>query len=237
MCTRYAGLFSNPPDEPVAGLCVDACDPLTPVLDGGTGCAMGQGCYLLASSTDTIAVCAGAGSVGHNQLITGPAYANSCVPGASPRTRAPGSTDIECGGLCVPAEVTSSMNLSSEGGAGSATCQTRWGAAPPADGAAGESCRYFWFRETFAAVTPYSNTVGFCFKHAAFLYDSDGDLTPDAPWPRCTSLTTGDVVPPISNPAGNDAQEFGCLEKPTPKRDLGVRRVEAPQLDRLTGWR
>lgn len=232
VCTSYQGLFANDPDAPATGACVPTCDPLA-MLPCPTP---GQGCYLLTSSTTTIAVCAGAGTVMHGQAITGTAYANSCVPGAMPR-RVFGTNSFECGGLCRPAEVTMGVNVASEGGVSPNSCQTRWGAAAPSDAMSGESCRYFWAREPFSQLSPFSNTLGFCFKHATALYDSNGDMMNDAPVPRCTTLTTGDVVPPIDNPAGNDALSFWCIEKPAMKRAERVEKQPAPWLPRLTGWR
>jgi hypothetical protein len=193
-CTAYSGLFANEPDSPATGACVATCDPLA-MLPCPTA---GQGCYVLTSSTTSIAVCAGAGTVMHGQAITGTAYVNSCVAGAMPR-RVFGTTTFECGGLCRPADVTIGVNVASEGGVAPNSCQTRWGAAAPSDAMAGESCRYYWAREPFSALSRHSNTLGFCFKHATALYDSNGDMMNDAPFPRCTTLTTGDVVPPIDN--------------------------------------
>ena len=139
----------------------------------------------------------------------------------------------------------------SEGGleiAGNATakdnCQTSWGANPPNDGTAGEGCRFWWAREPFANLSDFSNTVGWCFKHAVFQYDSNGDTVDDAPFPRCTALTTGDVVPPIGNPPHNDAAYFWCVQA-SATATLGdaittVKKwstLNQPRLDRLGGWR
>jgi hypothetical protein len=106
------------------------------------------------------------------------------------------------------------VNVASEGGVSPYTCASK-GAALPGDALAGESCRYWWSRESFDGLTAYSNTVGWCFKHAAFQYDTDGDNLNDAPFPRCTVVTTGDVLPPIGNPMHNDAQYFWCVPLPT----------------------
>lgn len=213
-CTHHDGLFSNGDDDPLAGACDPGCDPVTQLrIIDGQPCGAGMGCYVVSSQTETVAVCANAGEIGHGEAITGPAFANSCVPGAQPRRRDGMSNTFECGGLCAPADVTSTMNMASEAGVAPLGCE-RWGAAPPSDPTAGESCRYWWAREPFFGLSPYSNSVGWCFKHAAFQYDSNGDLTPDAPFPRCTTLTTGDVVPPIVNPPHNDAEYFWCTALP-----------------------
>ena len=211
-CTRYSGTFANGADDPIAGACSEGCNPLTQLRTSGGPCGEGQGCYLLTSTTETISVCAGAGDVAIGQTITGPAFANSCVPGAQPRAIS-GSDSVECGALCQMTDVYMDHNEADEGGVAPYTCQAA-GAAAPDDPTNGESCRYWWAREPFDGLSPFSNTLGWCFKHAAFQYDTNGDMTPDAPFPRCITLTTGDVVPPIANPAHNDAQYFWCAALP-----------------------
>ena len=90
--------------------------------------------------------------------------------------------------------------------------------------------------------SPFTNTLGWCFRHAAFQYDSNGDMTNDAPFPRCITLTTGDVVPPIGNPPHNDAQYFWCVQLSQMFTKLGGQPSSHPAAaapfarDRLTGW-
>ncbi len=215
-CTVHDDVFVIDPhrDDPFAGVCDPGCDPVTQLTPKGEPCPAGEGCYLLTSAVDTIAVCAGAGTVAAGETIVGTVFANSCVPGAAPRRRDPDSMGVECGGLCRPADVTSTMNQESEAGVAPDDCTTRWGAAPPDDPLAGESCRYWWARERFDGLSPFSNRVGWCFKHSIFRYDSNGDNVDDRAHPRCVDLTTGDVVPPIGNPPHNDAQSFWCVIKP-----------------------
>ncbi|GMU62333.1 MAG: hypothetical protein AMXMBFR34_40960 [Myxococcaceae bacterium] len=240
-CSLYAGLFANDPDNPPWGACVAGCDPVTQTqYDGGT-CGTNQGCYLLTDSTTTIAVCAGAGTVMHNQDISGTAFANSCVPGAQPRRKDMATMTMQCGGLCRPNDVTQGMNTADEGGVSPYTCMSH-GAAPPSDTTAGESCRFWWSREPFNTLSPYSNTVGWCFKHAVFQYDSNGDMTPDTPQPRCVNVTTGDVLPPLDNPPYSDALYFWCIQSPAMRAVGGgaLKRSwarEEPRLDRLGNWR
>jgi hypothetical protein len=210
-CTRYSGVFSNGADDPVAGACNESCNPVTQITGSGDPCPVGEGCYLLSSTTDTVAVCAGAGTLGHGMTISGPAFANSCLPGHMPRTKQQGMSTSECGALCAPADVYQGTNESSEGGVTPYTCVAA-GAAPPSDVTDGESCHYWWTREPTDNLTPFSNTVGWCFKHAAWQYDSNGDSMPDAPYPRCITLTTGDVVPPLNG--SSDALYFGCVAMP-----------------------
>lgn len=250
-CTRYADTFANGEDDPVAGICNPGCDPLTQIRSGSNppaACGTNMGCYMLTSQTETIAVCASAGMVMHNTTITGPAYANSCVPGAQPR-RADGTTQtVQCGGLCkMPAGgVYTGMNTGSEGGEVTASttdkdnCQASWGAAPAADGTAGEGCRYWWAREPFDALSPYSNTVGWCFKHAVFQYDTNADMTPDTAFPRCTATTAGDVLQPLNMTPDN--LYFWCVESPPPMLSGAMNNIKAfharmePKADRLIDW-
>lgn len=207
-CAPYAGVFFDDAGAPTYGACESSCDPVTQQLSGGGMCPAGQGCYLLTSSETTVAICAPAGTLTHGQQIVGTAFANSCAPGHQARRRA-GTTLFECGALCQIAEVTSSLNLASEGGVAPYTCASR-GAAAPDNATDGESCRYWWAREPFEDRSPYSNTVGWCFEHAAQTYDTNGDMTPDAPFPRCPTVTHGDVIPPIGAPPHDDAQYFWC---------------------------
>jgi hypothetical protein len=240
-CARYDGLFANGTDLPPLGACHPTCNPVIQRRLDNQPCGAGKGCYLVTDESDTVGVCAPAGNVGHNADLAGTAFANSCTPGAQPRRKDGISTTLQCGGLCNANDVTSTSG--SEGGleiAGNAlakdNCQTSWGARPATDGTAGESCRYWWAREPFTSLGPYSNTVGWCFKHAIFQYDTNGDQMPDAPFPRCAILTTGDVVPPIGNPPHNDALYFWCVAQPSAIAPI-VTIVGEPAIDRLTGWR
>ncbi len=213
-CVRYNGIFSNGGDDPLYGACAPTCDPVTQQRPDGSTCGAGMGCYLLVSQTTTVSACANAGTIMPGQEISGAIFANSCVPGAQPRRRNGSSTITECGGLCRPADVTSTTNMASEGGIAPSSCNARWSAPLPDDPTQGESCRFWWAREPHSMITPFSNTVGWCFPHAEFQYDTNGDQIPDAPFPRCINVTTGDVIPPIGNPPHNDAQYFWCVSLP-----------------------
>lgn len=232
-CARISGLFTQS-GEVLAGICADTCDPLTQQREAGGACEAGSGCYVLSDEATTIAVCARAGTRGHGEAIDGPTFANSCVPGAQPRVAVQGSGAYECGGLCRPAAVTSTSNQASEGGVAPDSCQARWGAAPPEDGTAGESCRYWWARERFTPPSAFGNSLGWCVKHATFRYDTNGDMQPDAPFPRCTAVTTGDVLPPVMVPPQSDAEAFWCVPKAsTSTARPGRRGGAAGHLDRL----
>ncbi len=195
------------------------------LFDGGT-CGAGRACYVASSSAGTDTLCGNAGTVAVGQGLS-VAFINSCVPGAQPRNAPDGG--LECGALCRPAPVTSTTNQGSEGGVAPYTCQAR-GAPAPAD-PGGESCRYWWARESAAELTAWSNTLGWCLAHAETLYDSDGDTLPDAPFPRCTTLTTGDVLPPFGAPAENDAEYFWCVDIASVRstRPVGLRPSRAAE--------
>ena len=121
-------------------------------------------------------------------------------------------------------------------------CATKWNADGPAVLNTGESCRYWWARESFDNLSPFSNAVGWCFKHSVFQFDSDGNMSPDSPFPRCAALTKQDKVLPIANPAGDDALYFWCEAMPAMlqtsiknvKKSIGHNEVA---LDRLGDWR
>jgi hypothetical protein len=248
-CTRYANTFANGDDDPIAGICNPGCDPLTQTKIGTSppqSCGAGNGCYLVSSPTDTVAVCARAGVVMHDRDITGSVYANSCVPGAQSRRKNQISQTIQCGGLCNVTDVSMGVNTAAEDGEATAsttdidTCQGTWGAAPPSDGTAGESCRYWWARESFDNLSAFSNTVGWCFKHAVFQYDTNGDTFPDAPFPRCTTLNGADVVPPQNGVPDN--LYFWCVAAPPQLLAGAIRSIkqahanQQPRLDRLVDW-
>lgn len=246
-CTRYSGLGANGEDDPVIGACNETCDPLkqTRIVNGQTEtCGTGQGCYLLASTVDTIAVCAGAGTPTHNQPIVGMTFANSCAPGHVPRQAVQGVAGNECAALCKPANVYMGNNEAFEGGDSTvtnwmnmpATCESAGGTTVrPEVPATGESCTFYWTREPAANLTSFSNTLGWCFNHASWKYDPDGmePINNTADYPRCPTLTTGDVVPPIGNPPHNDAIYFGCHELPAMKQAPMSKLPPPMKLDRL----
>lgn len=209
-CARHAGAFADNDDTPFAGVCRPSCDPLSQTRTAGGSCDKGQGCYLITSATETVAVCAKAGTGMHGEDLSGSIYANSCVPGAQPRRKNSSSDTVQCGGLCKPIDSVRG-SFGSEGGLAPDSCAVRWGAAPADDGGLGESCRFWYGRERFAGLSPYSNTVGWCFRHTAFLYDPDGDGTLDSQFPRCAAAGMDDVLPPVGNPPHNDAAYFWCI--------------------------
>lgn len=216
-CTRYQNTFSNAMEDPIAGACNPKCDPVTQTQDAlpHDPCPAGRGCYTLTSTTTTIAVCATAGTIAHNEAITGTPAANSCLPFHAPRPTAPGATTRECGALCVPNDVSQNLNVGDEGGTGTHTCSDL-NAPPPEATNGGESCRYFWFREPFTTLSPFSNRMGWCWDHTQNWYDSNNDMMGDMKLPRCINLPVGmDLLPPISSPAVPDPLYFWCIKQPT----------------------
>jgi hypothetical protein len=78
--------------------------------------------------------------------------------------------------------------------------------------AGGEHCRFIWSFEidnqgNFLR-SPTSDTIGFCFDHSKYLYDSNADNTPDAPLPACATLPDGfGTASPIDG-----AADLGCVD-------------------------
>ncbi|HEY5925315.1 MAG TPA: hypothetical protein VIV11_26710 [Kofleriaceae bacterium] len=126
-------------------------------------------------------------------------YVNSCNQGYLPllRESATISTAI-CVALCKP------LNCYA-GNCGPAN-QNRLGEAPHRctspdrvgtfdTSVGGEHCRFIWSFEiddqgNFLR-SPSSDTLGFCFDHSKYLYDSDADNVPDTPYPACSTLADG----------------------------------------------
>ena len=218
-CTRYRSIFTNngQGEVPLAGACNATCDPLTQTQTGnGQPCGTNRGCYLLSSATETTAVCVNAGTRRHGEVVDPPS-ANACLPFHAPRVANPAMPDVfECGALCAPADVTAGTNVASEGGIddGSGmpkTCEAQ-GASPPDSPTTGESCRYWYARERFTTGSPFSNTVGWCLKHVLLWRDTDGDMTGDAPVPRCIDIEAGgDTLPPVGVA---DDVSFWCVQRP-----------------------
>lgn len=88
-CTRYADTFSNADEDPAAGICNPACDPLTQTksLTPTEGWGTRNGCYVLTSQTTTIVVYARAGTVAHDEDVVGPGYRMRAYRARSPAGR------------------------------------------------------------------------------------------------------------------------------------------------------
>jgi hypothetical protein len=142
-------------------------------------------------------------------------YVNSCNQGYIPllRESVTVSTAI-CVAICKP------MNCFM-GNCGSNN-DNRLGAAPhrcnPIDrigtfaiGQAEEHCQYLWVREIdqmgnfLRSAT--SDTVGFCYDHSKYQYDSDGNNMPDTPLPACATLPDG-----FGSGSAFGAADLGCVD-------------------------
>ncbi|HVK78881.1 MAG TPA: hypothetical protein VM734_36530, partial [Kofleriaceae bacterium] len=72
-------------------------------------------------------------------------------------------------------------------------------------------------------------------------YDPDGmqPVNNTAAYPRCITVTTGDVIPPVNTMTPhNDAIYFGCMALPTMLQSVGRNAVRwhhrfEPKMDRL----
>jgi hypothetical protein len=78
--------------------------------------------------------------------------------------------------------------------------------------AGGEHCRFIWGFEIDTQGnflrSPTSDTMGFCFDHSKYLYDSNNDNTPDAPLPACAALPDGfGGASPVDG-----AADLGCVD-------------------------
>lgn len=191
-CVAYVGLFE--PDT--YGACLETCDPITQQRPDGSSCGAGRGCYVLFGDTETVALCAGAGTVPIGSDITGTAFANSCVPGGLPVPH-PNGTGSYCTAFCAPVE-TSTAATGSPGGMAPHSCGDV--------GLTSSECLFAWFLSPSPAPDPRLDHFGYCFDRTGRMIDTDGDGTPDAPWPSCTTLaptdTDGDGV--------RENVELGC---------------------------
>jgi hypothetical protein len=142
-------------------------------------------------------------------------YVNSCNQGYLPllRESATVSTAI-CVALCKPKNCyAGNCGASDENRLGEAphrcTSSDRSGTFDTS--ASGEHCRFMWSFErdeqgNFLRSSS-SDTLGFCFDHGKYLYDSNGDTTPDAPIPPCATLPDG-----FGSGFALGAADLGCVD-------------------------
>ena len=154
-------------------------------------------------------------------------FLNSCAPGYTIAfaSDAFGSNNVDCYAFCKPGEAylnnpgTQGPNGVSPHGCNTTDALGAFGAVPTAvnNGTNGEHCMYSWFFEidntTGAHLpSPTSNTVGICWDHSKYRYDSNGDgqvTAADANLPACTSL------PLTSGSGGLTAGDLGCVTTTT----------------------
>ena len=143
-------------------------------------------------------------------------YVNSCNQGYLPLLRE--STTVStaiCTALCKPRNCF----MGSCGGGNNPDrlgemphrCQTPDRVGAFDTGANGEHCRYIWSFEidqmgNFLR-SPTSDTLGFCFDHSKYLYDSDNNNMPDTPLPACATLPDG-----FGSGSAFGAGDIGCVD-------------------------
>ncbi|MGE0404558.1 MAG: hypothetical protein AB7T06_48055 [Kofleriaceae bacterium] len=183
----------------------------------------------------------------------GAPYLNGCAPGFIPLFYSTtGSTTTLCTGFCAALETDNTpahrnnglgdptalakLPLQATPVAGNATC------APGKKGSASSSrCKFLWpYLEDDAtgelpaafAASSLVDTLGVCFAVDNFLYDSNGDMTPDAPYPDCATLPRRSSATPGD---ADDAADWGCLKRSSsgfarraPQRDVWIGRGAVP---------
>jgi hypothetical protein len=152
-------------------------------------------------------------------------YVNSCNQGYLPLLyEATGVTTVICTAMCVPDNCYSGAcgNLNVQR-LGKALNQCKgpdrvgqFDTANDADG--GEHCRYIWSFELddqgnfLRSAT--SDTLGFCFDHGKYQYDSNNDNMPDKPLPNCGMLADGNSTStdPTNPLTYFGAADIGCVD-------------------------
>lgn len=173
------------------------------------------------------------GLLHRDEIPTGEVFLNSCHPGyAIAWANDSQTTSVSrCYSFCKPGNSFGSMGSGSaavpttqlpNGQVGAQCRQTsggrlgNFGNIPNGTATSnGEHCMYSWYFEidrTNQTILPSatSNTVGLCFDHEKYQYDSNGDGSADAPIPPCASLpnigSAGDAI---------DARAIACVDLQT----------------------
>ena len=218
----------------------------------GSSCGSGQGCFGFPSDDPTHPT---QFTCEHDYAIfnvhrseDGPAGTmpgtNSCAQGYMPLLvdNNLAATSVVCVAFCTPADCyAGSGNCGSDGLADqglaphqcvAADIRIDGGYTPPV--ASLNSCMYSWvFEEDPAgevAKSPTSDTVGFCFDHSIYRYDSNGNNmidSGDATDPACSDL------PGSGSPI--NAASFGCISTATAQQlgDLGPHARPLLELPRI----
>jgi len=151
-----------------------------------------------------------------NGLPTGNIYLNSCHPGYTLAFGAEmtGGTKTLCYAFCKPGNAymgntgTQQPNGVPGDGCNSIDRKNAFGTKATAT-VNGEHCVYsWWFEEDDQGnihKSPTSDNVGYCFDHTKYQYDSDGDGTPDMPYPACGTL-------PLTSTTELAAADLGCVD-------------------------
>jgi len=179
---------------------------------------------------------------------SGNPYLNGCAPGFIPFFyAATGSTMTLCTGYCAALEIDNTpAHAGNTKGDPNALAKLPTAPAPLAgDGTcdigkkgshASSTCKFIWPYLTDAttgmlparfANGPLLDTLGVCQAIAFFSYDSDNDMTPDMPFPDCSTLpphVPGDLV------LNDDAADWGCQKYSSSQFTSGS-KLRNPALD------
>jgi hypothetical protein len=208
-----------------AGTCSPACNPLTQVRNDDAAAACGSpspsaptwGCYGLPDGvTISRFSCELVGSGDHRDVVTPPAFINSCSPGSVPLLlESTGSSTTVCIALCNPVDTHSGAPAGANGQGPSCSEQ---GATTST-----EECRYWWWAENPGPRSAASDAYGFCLDYTKYSYGGG------TPYPSCKNLPlTGD-----SNPTTwDEAWQWACLSTasipPTARPGEGPRPAPLP---------
>lgn len=248
VCTRYSTLFKpSSTSVAVAGLCNRECDPLADNDFDGAGtlftksafCDAASGCYGFPSGgtpprTGFGCVKLGSATAVHRSPapidpVLGGAVTNACAQGYLPLFYESYAVQtVLCIAMCKPQNCyAGNCGANDENRLGVAphrcTPSDRLGSFDNAPGA--EHCRYLWSLEIDRQIgtflrSPHSDTVGVCFDHSKFVYDSnnDGQFTAtDRPLPACAQLglTGTHANADLDNPTvfwGASDVPLGCVD-------------------------
>ncbi len=221
-----------------AGACDPTCNPITDNdFDGsgtqftrpGSNCGTDPvtGCYGNISTTHTtFFTCStpvsGTGQLTHRSVIpVAKQFLNACMSGYGIAFAgdATGSMNIDCYAFCSPGDAFMGNTATQQpNGVAPHRCNNNdalgaFGATPNvATNSNGEHCMYSWRFEVDTMGTlhssPTDDTVGICWDHTKYMYDSNGDGTVDTVVEACTTV-------PITTAAGattSNAVELGCMK-------------------------
>jgi hypothetical protein len=157
---------------------------------------------------------------------------NSCNQGYLPLLiESTGSTNVICTAMCKPANCYSGNCGTADAnqhGVAPHRCQTPDALGTFNTTAGGEECAYWWFLEVDPNTntlnrSAYSDSLGFCLDHSKYMYDSNGDGTPDTAIPSCQSL-------PLTGTTTFGAVDLGCVDSATAGFFTGKHRAPLPGL-------
>jgi hypothetical protein len=187
---------------------------------------------------------------------SGTIYINSCNQGYLPLLRESTATSTAiCTALCKPANCSTgncgNQGIARQGVAGdacnlndrmgtfqAAAVRTSTNANMPSFETGGEHCRYIWSFEiddqgNFLR-SPTSDTVGFCFDHSKYQWDSNADDTPDTDYPSCALLASGSstATDPLKPLEYWGASDLGCEDSTTAGLATG-KKLSATMVEKM----